>query len=306
METPATNAHQNRKGILAGVLILFALVAVFAVFSALSPSEQFGDPSGFGREKIGVVEIFGPIMQSDDVVTQIHKFADDGSIKAIIIRIDSPGGAVAPSQEIYNAVVKARKSKKVVASMATVAASGGYYIAVGAEKIFANPGSITGSIGVIMGFVDLQELMKKIGLQGVVIKSGPYKDIGANDRPFTDADRKVLQDVIDDVYAQFVSAVAKGRGLDEAKVRALADGRVYSGRMAKERGMIDELGGMDEAADYTAKIAGIKGKPKLVRERPKFGLLKEILGEKISTKFDWLVNEASVHKPGVYYLWQMN
>ena len=302
MDTPAQGAKENKRGLLAGLLLLVALSLLFVTIVSFFP---FGGDVTFGRGKIGVVEIFGPIMQSDDVVAQIQKFADDGTIKAIILRIDSPGGAVAPSQEIYNAAVKARRSKKVVASMATLAASGGYYIALGADKVFANPGTITGSIGVIMGFVDLRDLMKKVGVEANVVKSGQFKDIGTNARPFTEADRKVLQDVIDDVYLQFVSAVAKGRGMDVAKVKALADGRIYSGRQAKELGLVDELGGFDEAVEYTAKIAGIKGKPALVKEKPKFGFIKELLGEKLSTKFDWLLNEATLHQPGVYYLWQM-
>jgi protease-4 len=303
MDNPA---ERNNKGLLAGFFLLIALSLGFVMLVSYFPTNQQRGALPFTQEKIGVVEIFGPIMLSEDIVEQIHKYADDSSIKAIIIRIDSPGGGVAPSQEIFNAVLKARQKKKVVASMATLAASGGYYIAVGADKIIANPGTITGSIGVIMGFVDLQELMKKIGISPVVVKSGPFKDIGANARPVTDADRKVLQAVIDDVYAQFVDAVAKGRKMDVAKVKTLADGRIYSGNQAKDLGMVDELGGMDEAVELTAKLAGIKGKPTLVREKPKLGFIKELLGEKLSGHFDWLMNETTVHKPGIYYIWQMN
>ncbi len=306
-DTPAQGAQKHKRGLLAGFLLLVALSLLFVAMVSFFPSGgRFGGDVAFGRGKIGVVEIFGPIMQSDDVVAQIQKFAEDGSIKAIILRIDSPGGAVAPSQEIYDAVVKARRSKKVVASMATLAASGGYYIAIGADKVFANPGTITGSIGVIMGFVDLRDLMKKVGVEANVVKSGEFKDIGANDRPFTAADRKVLQGVIDDVYAQFVSAVAKGRGMSEEKVKTLADGRIYSGHQAKELGLVDKLGGFDDAVDYTAKLVGIKGKPVLVKEKPKFGFIREILGEKLSNNFDWFANEATIHKPGIYYLWRIN
>ncbi len=308
MDNPANTAKQ-KKGILAGFLILIALCIGFIVLVAVLPSGGSGHTSkdlAFGRGKIGVVEIFGPIMVSDQAVEQIQKYAEDDSIKAIIIRIDSPGGAVAPSQEIYNAVVKARQKKKVVASMATLAASGGYYIAVGADRIVANPGTITGSIGVIMGFVDLQELMKKIGVQGMAIKSGEFKDIGANTRPFTEADRKVLQSVIDDVYMQFVNAVATGRKMDVAKVKSLADGRIYSGHQALELGMVDEMGGMTESVDITAKLAGIKGEPLLVKEKEKFNFIKELMSEKVATKFDWLASEVSIHKPGIYYLWSMN
>ncbi|MBI3581306.1 MAG: S49 family peptidase [Nitrospinae bacterium] len=171
-------------------------------------------------------------------------------------------------------------------------------------KIYAVNSS--GSIGVIMGFVDLRDLMKKVGVEANVVKSGEFKDIGANSRPFTAADRKVLQGVIDDVYAQFVSAVAKGRGLGEEKVRTLADGRIYSGHQAKELGLVDRLGGFDDAVEFTAKLAGIKGKPFLVKEKPRFGFIKELLGEKLANNFDWFANEATIHKPGIYYLWRLN
>lgn len=304
MENPV-GGNQNKKGLMAGFLLLIALSIGFIALVMLFPSRaHHGKSAAFGGGKIGVVEVFGPIMESDELVEQIDEYADDDSIKAILVRIDSPGGAVAPSQEIYNAVLKARQKKKVVASMATLAASGGYYIAVGADRIVANPGTITGSIGVIMGFVDLQDLMKKIGVQALAVKSGQFKDIGANTRPFTEEDKKVLQSVIDDVYMQFVNAVAVGRKLEVEKVKLLADGRIYSGNQAKELGMVDELGGMDEAVDITAALAGIKGEPELVKKREKFNFIKEMMSEKLSSKFDWIME--SVHKPGIYYLWQMN
>ncbi len=307
MENPATNSH--KKGLLAGFILLIALSAGFIVLVSILP---FGGGSSsekiasLGKDKIGVVEVFGAIMTSEETVKQIKEYANDKSIKAIIIRIDSPGGAVAPSQEIHDAILAARQKKKVVASMATLGASGGYYIAVAADKIICNPGTLTGSIGVIMNLMNVQELMGKIGVQPMVVKSGEFKDTGSAFRPMTEREKKVVQDMIDDVYGQFVTAVAKGRNMTEEKVRVLADGRVYTGNQAKNNGMVDALGGMEEAVKLTAQLAGISGEPALVRHVEKMLWLKEIMSEKMTGKFDWLLNEVAVHKPGVYYLWSMN
>ncbi len=241
----STAPSGTKKSLLTGFLLLLALsvgfVALVTVFPLIGGRERVS--ISLGKEKVGLVEIFGAITSSEEAVRQIEKYADDSSIKGILVQIDSPGGAVAPSQEIYNALKRAGEKKKIVASMGTLAASGGYYIAVGADKIVANPGTITGSIGVIMGFMDMRGLMSKLGLKTIVIKSGQFKDIGSGARPFTDADKKVLQDVIDDVYLQFVETVAKERGMDIKTVKKLADGRIYSGRQSKKLGMVDQLGG---------------------------------------------------------------
>lgn len=307
MENPATNS--NKKGLLAGFILLLALSAGFIALVSILP---FGGGSSseklaaIGKDKIGVVEVFGAIMTAEETVRQIKEYANDKSIKAIIIRIDSPGGAVAPSQEIHDAILAARQKKKVVASMATLGASGGYYIAVAADKIICNPGTLTGSIGVIMNLMNVQELMGKIGVQPMVVKSGEFKDTGSAFRPMTEREKKVVQEMIDDVYGQFVAAVAKGRNMTEEKVRELADGRVYTGNQAKNNGMVDALGGMEEAVKLTAQLAGIEGEPALVRHEEKMLWLKEMMSEKMTGKFDWLLNEVAVHKPGVYYLWSMN
>ncbi len=306
MENPATSS--NKKGLLAGFILLIALSAGFIALISILPFGGGGSEkiASIGKDKIGVVEVFGAIMTAEETVKQIKEYANDKSIKAIIIRIDSPGGAVAPSQEIHDAIIAARQKKKVVASMATLGASGGYYIAVAADKIICNPGTLTGSIGVIMNLMNVQELMGKIGVQPMVVKSGEFKDTGSAFRPMTDREKKVVQDMIDDVYGQFVAAVAKGRNMPEAKVRELADGRVYTGNQAKNNGMVDALGGMEEAVKLTAQLAGISGEPALVRHEEKMLWLKELMSEKMAGKFDWLLNEVAVHKPGVYYLWSMN
>jgi protease-4 len=180
-----------------------------------------------------------------------------------VIRIDSPGGGVAPSQELYEEVVRLREVKPVIASLGNIAASGGYYVAAATSLIVAAPGTLTGSIGVIMDFRQLQGLAEKIGITDQVVKSGPYKDIGHPLRPMTDNERKLLQGMVDDVFQQFVDAVATGRHLDPARVRALADGRLYSGSQAKEAGLVDELGGLNTAVRLAWERGGQTGEPRV-------------------------------------------
>ncbi|GMT43170.1 MAG: multidrug transporter [bacterium] len=292
---------RKSKSLLKGFVILAGLAAVFVALVTFLP--LFGESKGIslsiGKDKIGLVEIFGPIMSSAKAVGQIKKYADDRSIKGILVHIDSPGGAVAPSQEIYNCLLEARKKKKVVASMGTLAASGGYYIAVGADRIVANPGTITGSIGVIMGFMDMRGLMSKLGIETIVVKSGQYKDIGYGARPFTDADRKVMQEVINDVYLQFVETVAKERNMEIKAVKKIADGRIFSGRQSMKLGMIDQLGGYRDALDLLSELAGIDGEPVIVKEKEKFSLFKELLDSKLG----WLWEKTPLASPGLYYLW---
>jgi protease IV len=228
-----------------------------------------------GPDRVALVKIEGVLMTSDDAVAEIREYADDASIKAIIIRIDSPGGGVVASQEIYNAVLSARAAgKKVVVSMGSVAASGGYYVAAAGDRIVANPGTITGSIGVKMEFANVEKLLEKIGIKGMVVKAGAYKDIGSPFRDMSPEEHKLLQAVIDDVHSQFIEAVAKGRSLPEADVRSLADGRIFTGRQALQLKLVDELGDLEDSIRAAAELAGIKGKPKVVRKERKFPLLE--------------------------------
>lgn len=291
----------KKKSLLTGFLLLVILAAGFVALVTVFPIIGGGRhvSLSLGKDKVGLVEIFGAITSAEAPVRQIERYAADPSIKGILVHINSPGGAVAPSQEIYNALERARKKKKIVASMGTLAASGGYYIAVGADKIVANPGTITGSIGVIMGFMDMRGLMSKLGLKTIVIKSGQFKDIGSGARPFTDADKKVLQDVIDDVYIQFVETVAKERGMDIKTVKKLADGRIYSGRQSKELGMVDQLGGFHDAMKLLCELAGIEGEPEVVKEKEKFSIMKKL----IEGKLGWLWETTPGMSPGLYYLW---
>jgi protease-4 len=245
-----------------GAIFIFFFLVVLVVGRISGPSRGFA----LG-EKIGYVEVAGTILESEKIVRQLADFRKDDSIKGIVLRINSPGGGVSPSQEIHDGVKEAAAVKPVVVSMGSVAASGGYYIAVPAKRIFANPGTITGSIGVIMEFANLQELLQKVGVKSYVVKSGQHKDIGSPLRPMSESDRKILQTLIDDVHSQFVEAVAEARHLEKEKVLPLADGRIFTGRQALEIGLVDELGGFQDAIREAAELAGIKGEPRVVYPR---------------------------------------
>lgn len=233
-----------------------------------------------GKERVALVRIEGPILDSRFTVDELESYGHDPLVKAIVLRIDSPGGGVAASQEIYNAVkrVRAEKQKTVVASMGTVAASGGYYIAVASDRILANPGTLTGSIGVIMQLANFEELMEKIGVKNFVIKSGRYKDVGSPFRMMGEEDRKLLQSVMDDAHRQFIEAVAEGRALDVADVEALADGRVLTGQQAKDVLLVDDLGDLKDAVNLAAKMTGIKGSPAVIETTPEFSFRDWLVG----------------------------
>ena len=210
-------------------------------------------------EKVGVVEITGLISEPKRIIRDIKRFRKDDSVKAIVIRIDSPGGVIAPTQEIYREIIKARATKKVVASMGAVAASGGYYIAAAADGIMANPGTITGSIGVIFGYTNLEELFKKIGLRAVVIKSGEYKDMGSPTREMRPGERRILQEFVERSHKQFIVDIAKGRKMDLSRVTDLADGRIFTGQEAQALGLLDRLGNLEDAIEWAGRLGGIEG-----------------------------------------------
>jgi len=210
-------------------------------------------------EKVGIVELNGVIAESRQILEQIKAFRDNDSVKSIVLRIDSPGGAVGPSQEIYREIRKTIEVKKVIASLGSIAASGGYYIAAAADGIVSNPGTITGSIGVILGYTNFEALFEKIGLSPVVIKSGEYKDMASPVRKMTDAERKLLQDFSDNVHTQFIDHVAQGRKIPSSQVRDIADGRIFSGEKAKELGLVDRLGNLEDAIEWAGRLGGIKG-----------------------------------------------
>jgi protease-4 len=245
-------------GILSGfILALFVLVFFYAYLTG-GDAKALSFLAGDG---VGVLAIEGTIDDSRVVLGELKRFKEAPWIKAIVVRIDSPGGAVAPTQEIFDELQKTKKKKPLVASMGGTATSGGYYIASACERILANPGTLTGSIGVIMQLSNVEELMKKVGVKGYNIKSGANKDIGSPFQPLSPEGREILQSLVDSVHSQFVSAVAKARGMKEAQVRKLADGRVYSGAQAKELGLVDQFGTLEDAIEFAAKRVGLEENP---------------------------------------------
>jgi protease-4 len=249
-------------------------------------------------EKVGIIEITGIITDSKSVIHNLKRFREDNSIKAIVLRIDSPGGGVGPAQEIFREIRKTVGVKKIVASMGAVAASGGYYIAAGTDGIVANPGTITGSIGVIIRFANFEDLLSKIGLTPVVIKSGEYKDTGSPVRKMTKEERKILQNFVNQIHKQFIIAVAEGRNMDQSKVEPLADGRIFTGEEAKNLGLIDRIGNLEDAVEWAGRMAGIEGKISAVYARKKkLPFLKYIID---STLKDLVNNISNPHIWGGY------
>ena len=294
----------SRRSTLLGIVATIVIVGAFAAAGLVLVRRASGPVDGLmiGREKVGIVPVEGIIgidVQSKNVVEQLDKFRKNPAIRAIVVRIASPGGSVGPSQEIHDKIQEVAKKKKVVASLADVAASGGYYVACAADRIVANPGTITGSIGVIIEFPNWQKLSEKIGITQAVIKSGEFKDIGNPNRPLTDAERQLLQGVIDDVYEQFVGAVSRGRRLDRRKVLPYADGRIFSGRQAKKFGFVDELGGLEAAVRLAGKLGGIRGEPEVVYPERKFqSVLDFLTGDQARS----LINRAQLPSFRMSYL----
>lgn len=284
-------------------LVFILLFALFAGLLLFVGSRSGGSKSFTRTDKIGVIEVIGPITQSKQIVNDLKSFERNTKVKAVVLRIDSPGGGVGPSQEIY-AAVKALKNKPVIVSMGSVAASGGYYIAAPAAHIFANPGTITGSIGVIMEFPDIAALLEKIGVHRRVIKSGTFKDIGSPVREITAAEHVLLQDLIDDVYSQFVTAVATGRDLDPAIVEKLADGRIFSGSQAKTAGLVDELGGLQAAIEYAARRVGIEGDPEVIYPERERGSLLDLFLQRTTSSLQQYLHQAESAQ--LQMLWNVN
>ncbi len=283
------------------IIIFSSIVAVFIVSVSVLFVLGSGGSSLDFREKVGVVEITGVIQDAKSAINSLKQFRKDDSIKAIVLRIDSPGGGVGPSQEIYREVQKTVKMKKVVASMGAIATSGGYYVAAGASGIVANPGTITGSIGVIMGFTNFEAVFKKIGLIPIVIKSGEYKDTGSPLRPMSSEERKMLQQFVDKIHSQFVKDVASGRNLDQQKVETVADGRIFSGQDAITYGLVDRLGNLEDAIEWAGRLGGITGEISIVyAKEKKLPLLQYLLDSSIST----IMNRIETSRMYGGYLYQ--
>jgi len=276
MTSTTTRSRPPRRVAVIGAALVIYLgtAALFvAVTSSMLGVSRRGGGALFG-ERIAIVELEGLIVDVDDQVRELRAYRDNPGIRAVVLRINSPGGAVAPTQELYGAIRRLREAgKPVVASLGAVAASGGYYIAVAADQIYANPGTLTGSIGVVMQMANLNALMKKVGVEYVVVKAGEFKDVGNFARHMTAEERRILQALLDDVHGQFIAAVADGRKLDRAVVRRFADGRVFSGTQAKALHMIDELGGLEEAVEGAATLAGLPKPPRVIGPRRRFSIV---------------------------------
>jgi protease-4 len=262
-------------------MMMLFLAGITFFIARITQSSHAGDLFG-AHEAIGIVELKGVIASPEKAMAHLLEFVENDRVKAIVVRIDSPGGTVGAAQELFRQITFANSSKPVVASMGSVAASGGYYAALGAEKIIASPGTLTGSIGVILKFPNLEKVFEKIGYTSEVVKSGELKDIGSASRPLSQGERDLLQNLLDNVHDQFIADISHSRDISEHEVRELADGRIFSGEQAKELGLIDELGNFYDAVALASEIAGMSSRhPKLYYpDEEDFSLLRFLAGQK--------------------------
>lgn len=285
-------------------LLVFAAIATVTTLGVTGIFMLGGDRAEFEfGEKVGVVEITGVIVEARDAIDQIKQLREEDSIKAIVVRINSPGGAVAPAQEIYREIRKTVPLKKVIASLGSVAASGGYYIAAAADGIMASPGTITGSIGVIMAYTNYRALLDKIGLVPVVVKSGVYKDTGSPVREMTEKERELLEDFTAKIHRQFVKDIVDGRRMDTQKVEALANGRIYTGEESQALGLVDRLGNIEDAIEWAGRMGGIEGDVSAVYVgKDRFSLLDYLLGTSLKADLVRLLKgdlaAEAVYQPG--------
>ena len=286
-QTRLKRPTSNLKWLWWGLGSFFALLIAFR---AGAMSNGLGS-QGIGK-KVGIIQVSGPILSSNPTVKDLENFRNRKDISAILVRIDSPGGLVAPTQEIYEKIKTIKEEKPIIASMASVAASGGYYIALGADTIIANPGTIVGSIGVIMNYPVMTKFLDKVGIEFETVKSGDLKDVGSYSREVTEADRKHLNEMVDDMYSQFVNVVSQNRSLSKEEVNKIADGRVFTGKQSKELGLIDVIGTFEDAVSIAGTMGQIKGKPKIVqvnKKRPSvLDWFTGNLGQTVSGWFDEL------------------
>lgn len=259
------------KKFLALVGLIFILGLVFLVIiESLIIFFFYGDRFATKSDKIGIIRLEGAIINSEEVIRIFKRYESRSDIKGFVLRIESPGGSVAAVQEIYEELLnQERKGKRIVASMANVAASGGYYVALASQKIYANPGTLTGSIGVIINVINFQDLMQNWGIELKSITSGPYKDTGSLARKMTPEEEALLKELVNNVHNQFVQAVRERRRLPEEALKNLTDGRILTGSQAYEAGLVDQLGGLEAAVQELAKMCGLKGKPKVIELKGK-------------------------------------
>ncbi|MBI4778301.1 signal peptide peptidase SppA [Candidatus Desantisbacteria bacterium] len=315
----------KKENLIGGGILVLCLVAIIIgiclVFSQGTTKEQKGIATAIiSQKKIAVVRIYGEISfqsqaeemwggsvkSADRIVKRLSAIKNDPSIKAVILRINSPGGTVAATQEIYNQIKELKKcNKKVVVSIGDIGASGAYYVACPADKIVANAGSLIGSIGVIMHLPEASNLLEKIGVNLRVIKSGQHKDIGSIARPMSEEEREILQGVIDDAYGQFYRAVKNGRqNISDNRLKELADGRIFTGQQAKKAGLIDEIGDYQQTITITAQLAGIEGTPAIIEEDEPFQWLKGLIEGFSSTPVSLLKNSSLLKSPCLEYCWR--
>lgn len=283
------------------ILAFSGIVAVTLVLTSLITMVGKEKKAFSYGEKVGVVEIDGLMTDARRVLEQIKNFREQEAIKAIVLRVNSPGGAVGPAQEIYREIRKTVRTKKVVASLGSIAASGGYYVAAATDGIVANPGTVTGSIGVILGYTNFQDLFEKIGLRPVIIKSGKYKDITSPVREISDKERELLQQFTDNIHNQFIEDVAEGRGKSPEDIRKIADGRIFSGEAAKQYGLVDRLGNLEDAIEWAGRLGGIKGKVKSVYPPKKKLPIIEYLMDMAAARIQSMVEDMSAVTPGYMY-----
>lgn len=275
--------------IIAAISAFFFCMLVFGLITLtylLTDESELKISSG-----VGLVEVKGLIIDPLETVKQLHTFGKDDKVKAVVLRIDSPGGVVGPSQEIWSAVKKLKENKPVIVSMGSVAASGGYYIAAPATLIYANPGTITGSIGVLMKFSNLEGLMGKVGMKSFTLKTGKFKDVGSPARTMSAEEKAMLQSVIESTHSQFVKAVAEGRKLPEEKVREIADGRIFSGEQALANKLVDRLGTMQDALFEAGRLGGLSGEPSVIKPPKKKSYFLDLLVEESAGRFSSIMRK---------------
>ena len=284
---------KNRDKIILGVIVSMVIGGFLLTIAFIYMMGRSGDGIGLGTlgGRLAQVDIKGVIIDSEDIVRQLKKYQEDSSVKGVVLRVDSPGGGVAASQEIYDQLMKFKgEDKIIIVSMGAVAASGGYYVACAGDLIIANPGTITGSIGVILSYPVIDGLMDKVGMRIEVVKSGDMKDVGNYARAATSEDRKMLQALIDDTYDQFVNVIAESRGMEVSRVREFADGSIFTGRQAVELGLVDEMGTLEDAISIAGKMADLGDDPRIVKERqlkrPFWAGLEGLLGVDLESLID--------------------
>jgi protease-4 len=269
----------NRNNVVFVVLFGMAVAATVLIAVVYLATAFFADRSFTLGNAVAVIDLNGEIAYDLGKIEEIGAYRDDDAIKAVLLCVDSPGGGVAASQALYEEIKRTRERKPVVVSMGSVAASGGYYVACAADSIVAHEGTVTGSIGVLAEYIRTEELLRKVGLEMTVIKSGRFKDVGSPYREMTDDEKAYMGALLDRVYEQFVRAVSESRGLEIERVRELAEGQLYTGEEAVENGLVDRIGTYDDALTMAARMGGIPGEPRVVRRQPRRTLVERILGK---------------------------